>query len=637
MKKMTLKTLSLITLLTVLFTCVSFSITSGAVTEPAPTIVDLSQYLKDASNWNPDSTLLNGNLIVPNNWFACSYLINKTFKDELLQFDYKTTSMDDGAWPSFAMRYTGDPDKVVGDATNTTNNCYLIVVKKATIEIQKWINNVSTLMSTIPNNTKADGTGTPFIDKNVAYLMQVGVVDTAAGANIQMIVNNTKVVDYIDAAKSVDVAGKFLFYGVVNPVIIMPSIQTNANALKDQTIVDIRSYLQDKTKWNDDSDVTNGVLTVPTGWFSTSYLKTGSFKNEILQMNYKTEIKPGDWPSIQIRYSGGDPGEFIAGSTASTYLIVIKEKQIELQKFIAGVPSVLAILPNSSITSNSQNLIQVGAYDTTGGVNVVMNVNGTNVISYLDTVSPITTAGNFVLIGVEKPVIISSGNNANADELKNLNLVNINSLLTAQSSWNSDTPVISGVATVQPGWITPAFIQNPNFGRDDILQFNMQTVLKDGSWPAICIRYSGDDANTFIAGSKASCYLIVVKLNTIEIQKFVAGVGTVMCIIPNSGIIKSDTKQLIQVGAHDVTSGVDIVMNVDGKNVVSYIDTAKSIDTAGNFVFYGVDQAIMLSGVTVNTENPKTDDDSALPFALIIIAVVSLAIVLKVKKSELVR
>jgi len=143
-------------------------------------------------------------------------------------------------------------------------------------------------------------------------------------------------------------------------------------------------------------------INTPGNGFATYKGKT--FGNQLLTMNMKINAV-GGWPAIVLRNQKADK-DFLAADN-SLYMICIKPSIIELHRFSGGQRTVFygdlngfdslggASCPNTAMPLNQTHLVQVGAINENDGVRIVLNVDGKNVFSYLDTSDQRITADGY--------------------------------------------------------------------------------------------------------------------------------------------------------------------------------------------------------------------------------------------------
>ncbi|MHA6485017.1 Ig-like domain-containing protein [Paenibacillus sp. strain BS8-2] len=153
----------------------------------------------------------------------------------------------------------------------------------------------------------------------------------------------------------------------------------------------LNDELQDATNWKVSSGVVDHVngevlLTTPAG---QGFYEGNTFLNELLTFNLHIDAE-GGWQVIQIRNQNK------ASSLRDTYAIVIKQSEIELQRFNGGVRTVLFgnipgftsfggdAYPNDVLPYRADRQIQVGAINEEHGVRIILNVDGVNIFYFLD-------------------------------------------------------------------------------------------------------------------------------------------------------------------------------------------------------------------------------------------------------------
>lgn len=139
-----------------------------------------------------------------------------------------------------------------------------------------------------------------------------------------------------------------------------------------------------------------------------------TYRDFMMKFNMKVEdYQPGDYPIITIRNQGEE-------SYASGYTIVIKESMIELQKYAGVTQEMLFIgskddpngtygpaFDNETFKMGVENLIEVGSFNESNGVRIILKINGVEVINFVDELNPIEQHGflSFYTGGVEQIVI----------------------------------------------------------------------------------------------------------------------------------------------------------------------------------------------------------------------------------------
>ncbi|THF76580.1 carbohydrate binding domain-containing protein [Cohnella fermenti] len=138
--------------------------------------------------------------------------------------------------------------------------------------------------------------------------------------------------------------------------------------------------------------------------------------------------------------------------------------------------------------------------------------------------------------------------------------------------------------------------------RDAQLSVNMTVYGAAGSWPILNLRNQG-------TMSFGSGYVIVIKQDVIELQKYKDNASTMLLIgtlndpgvggpaVPNEYFVYAQENS-IQAGSWNTDEGVRIVLKVNGHSVIDYEDKSDAIRSAGYFGIYtGTADSITLSGV----------------------------------------
>ncbi|WP_190918663.1 hypothetical protein [Paenibacillus sabuli] len=204
----------------------------------------------------------------------------------------------------------------------------------------------------------------------------------------------------------------------------------------------------------------------------------------------------------------------------------------------------------------------------------------------------------------------------------------LNEAIRDPRGWYSRLP--SGTITPGSGTLdidTPgsgyAFYEDLQFG-DELLSMNMK-INATGGWPAIVLRNQRVDRDFTAADN--SLYMICIKANIIELHRFAGGERTVFfgeiagfdslgaASYPNHAIPFHETR-LVQAGAVTEPGGVRIILNVDGQNVFTYLDTSEDrITEDGYFGLYARSGSITLGETDIGLPGeevwPIPDDPTA--------------------------
>ncbi|WP_405104428.1 Ig-like domain-containing protein [Paenibacillus sp. FSL K6-1217] len=133
------------------------------------------------------------------------------------------------------------------------------------------------------------------------------------------------------------------------------------------------------------------------------------YQNELLdfKMKINDSAASANWYALMLNNQSKE----LSYSTGSMYLVVIGTSGIELHRFNEGVRTVIygkidgltslggPAIPNTAITFGVQSRVQLGAFQESGGVRLILKVNGVQIFNYLDTAAgAIGEAGYFGLV-----------------------------------------------------------------------------------------------------------------------------------------------------------------------------------------------------------------------------------------------
>lgn len=133
------------------------------------------------------------------------------------------------------------------------------------------------------------------------------------------------------------------------------------------------------------------------------------YQNELLdfKMKINDSAVSTNWYALMLNNQSKE----LSYSTGSMYLVVIGTSGIELHRFNEGVRTVIygkidgltslggPAIPNTAITFGVQSRVQLGAFQESGGVRLILKVDGVQIFNYLDTAAgAIGEAGYFGLV-----------------------------------------------------------------------------------------------------------------------------------------------------------------------------------------------------------------------------------------------
>jgi uncharacterized protein YjdB len=150
-------------------------------------------------------------------------------------------------------------------------------------------------------------------------------------------------------------------------------------------------YVYASGSGNQQSDEDSITIVTPSG-FAT--YQGDTFEDELLTMDMQINANDG-WPSLVLRSQ--QPDEAFTSATNDLYLICFKNDVIELHRFNGGERTVIygniagytsiggSAIPNNFIPFHELHRVQVGAVNESGGVRLILNIDGENVFYFLDT------------------------------------------------------------------------------------------------------------------------------------------------------------------------------------------------------------------------------------------------------------
>lgn len=129
--------------------------------------------------------------------------------------------------------------------------------------------------------------------------------------------------------------------------------------------------------------------------------------------------------------------------------------------------------------------------------------------------------------------------------------------------------------------------------KDELFNFSIRMEIEN-SWQGFVLRAQKDSVSLPWAGN--SGYLIVIKPNTVELQKWLPGPKQeVLAVIPNDGFVRDKTMHTMLLGAMSKNGSTNILWYVDGKAVINFVDKNSDF-SEGYLCFYTNKTSIYLSG-----------------------------------------
>lgn len=371
----------------------------------APKIVNISNEIADTNNWyvSGGTKSASSGVLTLDGGYATYQ--GKSFQDEMLEFNMSAKNPE---WPCIVLRNQSSTADALGNATS----CYIVVVKPAGIELQRFNNGKRTVFyGNVSGFTSIYGDAIP----NTAFdyakdnNIRIGAFNTQDGVRLLMYVNGKLVFDCLDNAEGkITAPGYFGTYEIGNIVKLSSA----------PVLVNLGQQIADINKWNISGGTktsNNGILTLDGG-YATYGGKT--FQNELLEFNMNS--KQVSWPCIVLRNQSSTADAL--GKSTSCYIVVVNQAGIELQRFnngartlfygnVSGFTSIYGdAIPNTAFNYKNDNLVRIGAINTANGVRLLMYINGKKIFDCIDTAEgKITAPGYFGTYQMGNVVRLSNG------------------------------------------------------------------------------------------------------------------------------------------------------------------------------------------------------------------------------------
>ncbi|MBE5039706.1 right-handed parallel beta-helix repeat-containing protein [Ructibacterium gallinarum] len=183
---------------------------------------------------------------------------------------------------------------------------------------------------------------------------------------------------------------------------------------------------------------------------------------------------------------------------------------------------------------------------------------------------------------------------------RNVGYKNFGDILAASPTWKSSQGTIESSKTSLKltGLNAAAGNQEINPESYEILCFTL-TYDNSSSWVGMGLRQTHPEAAVYDIALPSDAYLVVIKDDQVELQRFIHGNSEEMIkIVPNT-FFKKNTPHSIAFGAVNTGEGVRIILQCDGETVFNEVDTTNPIYQAGAFSICSAsaDGYIMVEGV----------------------------------------
>jgi hypothetical protein len=118
----------------------------------------------------------------------------------------------------------------------------------------------------------------------------------------------------------------------------------------------------------------------------------------VFKMKYNGQ---SDWVGLALRQNSPDQLIWNGRFPSDGYLVVIKEKQIELQRFISSASdAMLATAENTYFKPDTEQEVIFGAIELEDGIRIILKCDGETVFDYTDNVKPVYNDGAFSITNI---------------------------------------------------------------------------------------------------------------------------------------------------------------------------------------------------------------------------------------------
>ena len=355
----------------------------------------------------------------------------------------------------------------------------------------------------------------------------------------------------------------------------------NQNIKKGYVSIDYMLDLSSEWESSGKMNLDDQRLTLEGGVMG--YAKKPFSGYEVLCMEAKANF-PAGWFGFGLRQT--NTNATVYSTTASGYLFVIKPDLIELQRFRDSRGEFLTTAPNTAIKSGEIHDIKLAALDVPEGVNILLIVDGKTIIDVTDKKSPLKDEGHFVVYDMANGVTIT-GPKAMPEEpyihekiFVAPEMLDMTGIFSDEEGWYSKG---GNITKIENGYsfsgmdmsYTPPLVKNA------VISFDVKFSYGD-KWQAISFKNQRPSETPWSAG--ADNYLLAVKKNSIELQRFKSGINEFMAIVDNN-YIKEDVFCNIEIQCYEVSGGTQIIIKADGKEIINYVDPV-GIENAGSLAFF---------------------------------------------------
>lgn len=187
---------------------------------------------------------------------------------------------------------------------------------------------------------------------------------------------------------------------IIALVLVIVVLATSTAVVFAAQSVNIGDLINDTGKWKGNAkakfEIKDGVLNITGVDNSTMGYVGKKFGDEVFNMIANINLDAeGHWPTFVLRST--DPTKEL-WDPINLYLVVVKNNQIEIQKWQGGAQIFMEIFSTTVFKSKKDTNLQLSAVNVDNGVKITVAVDGKTYAEYTDTKNPIKDSGYFGVI-----------------------------------------------------------------------------------------------------------------------------------------------------------------------------------------------------------------------------------------------
>ena len=534
-------------------------------------VLDMSALIADTSAWQFTGTASNDGKKIGLSGASETAGYAKTLQFETLEFK-STLVVPWGNWGRINFRQ----DNAMS-VPWALQNTYSFEMQYSGITLYKWLNgSYEALGSTTYNIIGDDAAGTE-------HAVKITVKNNSDGSvNIVMAVDDEEVINATDSKNPITSHGQLSFQIGGNGKFDISGVQAG----DEDNATDMSALIADASAWQFTGTASNdGKKVGLSGAFETAgYTKTAEF--ETLKFKSTLVVPWGNWGRINFRQ---DNAMSVPWALQNTYSFEMQYSGITLYKWLNGSYEALGSSAYNIIgddEAGTEHDVKITVKNNSdGSVNIVMAVDGTEIINATDSKNPITSHGQLSFqIGADGRFDISGIKPAGVDPGDEDNATDISALIANTSAWNfTGTASNDGEKIGLSGaFETAGYTKTAEF---ETLKFKSTLVVPWGNWGRINFR---QDNATSAPWALQNTYSFEMQYSGITLYKWLNGsyesLGSSAYNI--IGDDAAGTEHDVKITAKNNSDGsVSILMSVDGSVIINATDSKNPITSHGQLSF----------------------------------------------------